>query len=166
MRKMEYAAYAFVAFAVLMIVLLCGSVSSAAEGNREDWIEYIEQVCEKRSICPELVEAIIETESSWDPNAQNGTCIGLMQIDQVCHWERMERLDVDNLWDPYDNILVGVDFLEELFREYEDPAAVLMYYNAGRSARYGLGAWQDGKLSSYAERILERSAELERLHGK
>ena len=109
---------------------------------------------------------MIERESSWEPDAQNGTCIGLMQIDQVYHWERMQRLGVTDLRDPYENILVGVDFLEELFWKYEDPAAVLMYYNAGHSDRYGLGAWQDGDLSRYADQILERAAELERIHGK
>lgn len=71
-----------------------------------------------------------------------------------------------DLRDPYENILVGVDFLEELFWKYEDPAAVLMYYNAGHSERYGIGAWQNGDLSQYADQILERAAELERIHGK
>lgn len=165
MRKMGYAV---AAMAALLIALVYGSLFLVAAGgrDREGWIDYIERVCEERQICPELVEALIETESSWNPYAQNGTCIGLMQIDQVYHQERMKKLGATDLTDPYENILVGVDFLEELFWEYEDPAAVLMYYNAGRSDRYGLGAWEGGSLSDYAERILERSAELERAHGK
>lgn len=165
MKRMTYAVAAMM---VLLIALIYGSLflTAAGEDDREGWTDYIERVCEDRKICPELVEALIERESSWDPDAQNGTCIGLMQIDQVYHWERMQRLGVTDLRDPYENILIGVDFLGELFQEYEDPAAVLMYYNAGHSDRYGLGAWQDGDLSRYADQILERAAELERIHGK
>lgn len=154
---------------LIMFLALCfGSAIMVHAGSsyEEDYREYIEQLCEERNICPELVEAVIEKESSWDPNAVNGTCIGLMQIDQVIHWERMERLGIRDLSDPYDNILAGVDFLGELFEKYGDPSAVLMYYNAGYSDICGLGAWDDGKISSYAEEILKRSEELERLHGK
>lgn len=137
--------------------------ASAGADSREDYREYIEELCGKRAICPELIEALIEQESGWDASAANGDCIGLMQVDQAIHRERMEKLGVKELSDPYDNILVGVDFLADLFASYEDPAAVLMFYNAGYS---GLIAWEDGRVSSYAEEILERAAELERLRGK
>lgn len=140
--------------------------ASAGTDPREDYREYIEELCGKRAICPELIEALIEQESGWDASAVNGDRIGLMQVDRTVHRERMERLGVEDLSDPYDNILVGVDFLTELFGRHGDPAAVLMQYNAGYSSGSGLGAWEDGRLSSYAETILERAAELERLRGK
>ena len=84
--------YAVAAMMVLLIALIYGSLflTAAGEDDREGWTDYIERVCEDRQICPELVEALIERESNWDPDAQNGTCIGLMQIDQVYHWERMQ----------------------------------------------------------------------------
>lgn len=161
MRKMVVAM-------MLIVLLVCGFgvVALAGSSNENDWVEYIEQVCAERHICPELVEAIIETESSWDPQAVNGTCIGLMQINQTYHWTRMQKLGVTDLADPYENILVGVDILSDLFARYQDPAAVLMFYNAGYSEVCGLGAYNAGHISGYAVRILERAAELERLHGK
>lgn len=134
----------------------------AAE-RRADLENYIEQVCEPYNICPELVEAMIERESTWNPKAQNGDCMGLMQISGRWHKERMERLGVTDLLDPYDNILVGVDYLAELFGKSEDAGFVLMTYNGDRRANT---LYKTGKLSAYAEWILERSAELERAHGK
>lgn len=134
----------------------------AAE-RQEELEEYIEAICEPRNICPELIEATIERESRWNPNAVNGDCMGLMQISEHWHRERMERLGVTDLFDPYDNILVGVDYMAELFERYEDPGITLMIYN-GDSRAKDLQA--TGNLSEYAEWILTRSAELEREHGK
>lgn len=135
----------------------------AAQSQKEEWEDYIEIIAADYNICPELVEAVIERESSWRPDAVNGSCIGLMQINPEYHAARMERLGVENLLDPYDNILVGTDFLAELFWEYGDIYAVLMYYNAGYD---GLRAWRAGEYSDYTVKVAERSAELERTHGK
>ena len=131
--------------------------------EREGWIDYIEIICQDKHICPELVESIIEAESSWSPKAQDGACIGLMQGSESWHQDRMERLGVTDLTEPYDNILVGVDYLSELFERYEDVGAVLMKWNGdSRLTEY----IETGELSEYAEKVLSRSAELERLHGK
>lgn len=134
----------------------------AAE-RQEELEEYIEAICEPRHICPELIEATIERESRWNPNAVNGDCIGLMQISERWHWERMERLGVTDLFDPYDNILVGVDYMAELFERYEDPGTVLMVYHGEKNAAEKASS---GEISDYADWILCRSEELERSHGK
>ena len=89
-----------------------------------------------------------------------------MQIDPRFHQERMDRLGVTKLTDPKENILVGVDYLAELFREYKDIYGVLMFYNAGYSDENGLRAWEEGRYSDYALRVAERSEELERRNGK
>lgn len=125
----------------------------------KSWYAYIEVVCEQKDICPEFVQAIIETESSWDPEARNGDCIGLMQISEKWHQDRMERLGVTDLTDPYDNILVGIDYLDELIHRYGDQAMVLMIYN-GDSRAWKF--WETGEMSEYARKILERAEELER----
>lgn len=141
-------------------------VGIAVEAEREQisrYKEYIEIVCAEKNVCPEFIEAVIEFESHWDPYAVNGDCIGLMQISEKYHRERMDRLGVTDLTDPYDNILVGVDYIAELFKKYEDPGMVLMLYNGDSRAKDYL---ETGKLSDYAAKVLERSAELEREHGK
>lgn len=145
------------------VIMWAALVVEARAEEKEAWIDYIEIICQERGICPELVEAIIERESGWDPEAVNGDCIGLMQVSEKWHQDRMERLGVTDLTDPYDNILVGVDYLAELFEQYEDIGAVLMKWNGDS----GLSEYlETGELSEYAEKVLSRSAELERLHGK
>lgn len=157
-RRMEIIIIIVMAFAVAVI----DRKVEAAE-RQEELEEYIEAICEPRHICPELIEATIERESRWNPNAVNGDCMGLMQISERWHKERMRALGAKDLKDPFDNIDVGVDYLRELFERYEDPGMVLMVYN-GDSRAKDLQA--TGELSEYAEWILNRSAELEREHGK
>jgi soluble lytic murein transglycosylase-like protein len=109
--------------------------------------------------------AMIESESSGKPKAKNGGCVGIMQINKRFHEERMERLDITDLYDEKQNILVGTDYLSELFAEYEDVYMVLMAYNMGQSNAEKL--FNDGVYESeYARKICERSAELEQIHGK
>lgn len=152
---------------IIIIVLACAVAVidrkvEAAE-RQEELEEYIEAICEPRHICPELVEAMIERESRWNPEAVNGDCMGLMQISERWHRERMERLGVTDLLEPYDNILVGVDYMAELFERYEDPGTVLMVYHGEKNA---IEKASSGGISGYADWILTRSAELEREHGK
>ena len=157
------------ATAALFLAIWGGVFTAAIWSDAKDyysWHDYIEETCEPYNVCPELIEAIIEQESDWRPNVYNNGCWGLMQINPKYHKERMERLGVTDLLDPWDNIRVGVDYIAELFQKYEDVYAVLMFYNAGYSDNYGLRAWEDGRYSDYAVEVSERSAELERKHGK
>lgn len=116
-------------------------------------------------ICPELLEAICYQESRFDEKALDGTesCYGLMQIKRSCHRERMNELGVNDLFDIDSNIHLATDYIAELFDEYEDAATVLMVYHGESNA---VSRAEKGQLSKYAEEILERSASLERLHGK
>ncbi len=164
MRKMWVVG---VMFAVL-VLFLYGVISAwdVRAESVDDWEEYIEVVCGEYGICPELVQAIIERESSWDPKAENQGCIGLMQIEPLFHRGRMERLGVTDLRDPYDNILVGVDYLAELFRRYKELYPVLMFYNAGYSEKEGLLAYEKGHVSDYAREVDLRAQEIARRNGK
>ena len=111
---------------VLILLMWCFGLAlivQAEHSRQDDWTEYIELVCLDSKICPELVEAIIEKESSWDPTAVNGDCVGLMQVDQIIHWRRAQELNCLDLMDPYDNIRDGVSILEDLAERYEDPAS-------------------------------------------
>lgn len=127
-------------------------------------IEITKEIGQKYCICPELLQAMIETESSNNPKAVNGDCIGLMQINSKVHKERMKKLGVTDLYDPYSNILVGADYLSELFTQSEDIYLVLMKYNMSRKTAQAL--YDDGSYTVYALKIANRSVELERKHGK
>lgn len=152
-----------------MAVIGMASLSSAVASDGNDtWIPaevqgYCEEYGEMYGICPELLMAMIETESGGQENAKNGGCIGLMQIYGKYHGERMRRLGVSDLYDARSNVLVGTDYLAELFAEYGDPALALDVYNGNSKA---WANYENGVLSKYAEKILNRSQELERIHGK
>ena len=82
---------------------------------------------------PALVLAVIEKESGYNPDASgdNGKSQGLMQIWRNAHKKRMKKLGAVNLYDPRDNVLVGIDILAEKLEKYEDAEKALIAYNAG-----------------------------------
>ena len=124
---------------------------------------YCEEIGGKYGVCEELLLSIIETESAGISDAENNGCKGLMQVCERYHKDRMDNLMVTDIYDEYSNILVATDYLMELAEEYGDIGLVLMIYHGEKSA---LEKLERGELSSYAEKILERSEQLERLHGK
>ena len=128
--------------------------------------QYAEVCGSEYNICPELLESIAYFESSYQADAKNGTCVGLMQVNISAHKDRITEYGwtTDDMWDPYRNMMIAADYLHELFEEYEDVGIVLYVYNGNST---GLKQYKKtGKLNKYATKILDRSAELERLHGK
>lgn len=151
---------------VLLMAAVLTPVTTASAEN-DTWIsEEAQEQCitygEEYGICPELLMAIIEQESSGQAYAENGSCKGLMQVSEKWHKDRMERLGVTDIFEG--NVLVGTDYLAELFAENDDLYWVLMAYNGGID--YANRMYEAEKYSRYAVSIANRSAELERLHGK
>lgn len=155
-----------VALALIASLLLLPKIMSAYEADTylsKEIQGYCVEIGEMYCVQPELLMAIIETESSGDVNAQNGDCIGLMQISTKYHKVRAEHLNAYDMWDTYNNILIACDYLAELLEEHGDIAYCLDIYNGNSQAKYN---YENGIMSEYATKVLERSAELERLHGK
>ena len=121
---------------------------------------------EQYSICPEFLIAVAKRESEFDPEAVNGSCVGLMQVSLRWHTDRMERCQVteEEMWTVDGSMHVAADYLAELFEKYEDAALVLMIYNG--DSRAELFAQGGCSMSSYASDILAYSRELEEKHGK
>ncbi len=158
------------ALAVFVCGLFCGPLclDAADTASKDTWIpveyqQYCEEIGARYAISPELLMAIIEKESSGQPQVYNGNCKGLMQINEPYHRGRMQKLGVTNIYDPYGNITLGADYLLELFMEYQETGTVLMVYN-GSSRAVERGEAVD--YTQYASEIIERAAFLERLHGK
>lgn len=58
-----------------------------------------------------------------------------MQVSEKWHKDRMEKPGVDSLTDMKGNMAVGVDYLSELLKQYDDdPGAALMKYNGFKTA--------------------------------
>lgn len=124
----------------------------------EDEQQYCRQAGEAFGISPELLMAIIESESSGQQYARNGNCIGLMQVDQRYHTGRMQRLGFSNLWDKQANIYTGASLLAELMEKYGDTGYALMAYNGTSNVS------SRTSLTRYASKILDRSDELQSIH--
>ena len=132
----------------------------------EEYQGYVYEIAEVYNLCPELIMAIIETESSGRADAvSNAGCIGLMQIYPKYHQDRMERLGVTDLTDAYSNILVGCDYIAEMAYKYHDLNVVLAGYNEGEYSD-AIERAKQGEWTGYAKRVSRRSEELERIHGK
>ena len=128
------------------------------------YVQYCEEIGKRYNVQPEFLESFIEAESSGIPTASNGNCKGLMQVYEAVHRDRMKRLGISNLYDPYQNILVGTDILVELFERYgDDTAKIVMMYNGSSDAKWRAADWN---FTDYANKVLNRAAELERLHNK
>lgn len=127
--------------------------------ERDKIDKHIEVIGKLYHISPALIKSIIYQESRYDPKARTGKCVGLMQVNTYWHKDRAKSLGVTDLYDPYGNILVGVDYLSELFKKYEDPALVLMLYNMKHKTAFSLH--KKGKISDYAREVLARSDSLQ-----
>lgn len=107
---------------------------------------HIDKMAKRYRLNPDVVKALIEEESGWLSSAEgdNGESVGLMQIQERWHKDRMKRLGVTNLYDSEQNITVGCDILSELLNKYGNYRYALSAYNSGNI--------KDGR--AYAERIL------------
>jgi hypothetical protein len=125
----------------------------------EEFQTYINKVAKSYEIAPEIVFAMIERESAYDTTevGDNGDSEGLMQIQRQWHEERMARLGVTDLFDPYDNVLVGVDYLAELLTKYGDMGMALTAYNTGETGADEYYFSNGIYANEYAEEVLEKS---------
>lgn len=126
----------------------------------EEIDSYVETVSDFFGLDPYIVKALIFYESRYDRFAYNEAtgATGLMQIDPKWHYDRMERLEVYNLCEPYGNILVGCDYLNELLEKTGDIKLALMMYNMNHKTAKDL--YGKGIVSAYARNILERAEKL------
>lgn len=123
---------------------------------------FIASLCEEVSIDPELVLAMIEQESQWNPEAvgDGGNSLGLMQVQPRWHSGRMEKLDCTDLFNPYENVTVAIDILAEKMAKYDTIGEALTAYNAGDSGAYKHYFSKGICANDYAKEVLARAEEL------
>ena len=127
----------------------------------EDLWTIVEDVSNKYdNISAELLFALCETESSKHTRAVNkyGDCYGLTQINTYWHRDRMEKLGVTDIYEPYSNVLVCADYLSELIEDTGNIKYALMAYNMG--GEEAKPVYSGGYISEYATTIYNRMDEL------
>ena len=111
------------------------------------------QACDEAGIQYELALAVIWQETDFRNVAgDGGDSAGYMQVQEKWHKDRMKRLGVTNLSDPYSNFLVGCDYLAELIAKDKGLEWALMAYNGGPA--YANKKAEEKSISQYAKSVL------------
>lgn len=99
--------------------------------------EVIVAASRRHELPPELVLAVIEVESAYDPYAVSHVgAMGLMQLLPSTAAEMAQRLDMPwqgsaMLFDPVANVRLGVAYLDQLVERYASVRVALAAYNWG-----------------------------------
>lgn len=125
----------------------------------EDLQLYIFELSERYSVPMELIIAVIGQESNYDPSkiGDNHNSYGLMQVQPKWHEERMVQYNVTDLLNPYENCLIGVDYLAECLQKGGLEWG-LMAYNGGPEHANNMTA--QGVITEYAESVIYLSENL------
>lgn len=125
---------------------------------------YLWSICKERDIDYYIAVSLIERESGykWDRTGDDGNSKGYMQVYEKWHCDRMEAEGVSDLYNPYQNIRVGLSYLKEIQDEYLDSSGiscVLMVYNMGETTAKRV--WSKGVYSTeYSREIISRAQEI------
>lgn len=125
--------------------------------------ERMQTFCGDCAVPYEIALAVVYQESRFQSDAENGSCVGLMQINQVNGDRLFSKIGVTDLRDPEQNLQAGIWMLGELFEKYGEWNMVLTAYNNGES-----GAkkkfFDKGMISCpYSESVLRKSEEWKRV---
>jgi soluble lytic murein transglycosylase-like protein len=129
-------------------------VSGSMWDRRERYEGLIQRAAQRHGLMPELLHAVIRTESAYKSNAVShaGAC-GLMQLMPGT----ADRFRVGDIWDPAENIEGGAAYLRFLLDLFDhDLRLALAGYNAGENAvkRYGNQIPPYPETQNYVRKVL------------
>ncbi len=139
MKKFRKAFAKFVAFIMVIIIIIVGYSMVIRYLHPKDFSHYVEKYSSEYGVQKELVFAVIKCESSFDPNAKsNKDAVGLMQLTEETFNDVKKKLNDDSIsfskdaTDEEINIKYGTYYLKFLNNYFEgDEIATIAAYNAG-----------------------------------
>jgi soluble lytic murein transglycosylase-like protein len=106
-------------------------VTTDAAQGADVYEELVREHAQRQSLRPELVRAVIQVESGFNPRATSPKgAMGLMQLMP----QTAKTLGVFNAYDPAENIRGGTAYLRQLLDKYGSEQLALAAYNAGPGA--------------------------------
>jgi soluble lytic murein transglycosylase-like protein len=132
-----------------------GALNDTGATKPTTFEELITSAGERYGVPVSLIKAVIDAESSFDPNAVSSAgAKGLMQLMDGT----ARGLGVSNPFDPAQNIEGGTKYLSNLIQRFGgELAMVLAAYNAGPTRVAGLGASSDEELMSMIHMLPEET---------
>ena len=147
------------------------SKSKPTWANRKHFDPLIKKAAKKSGLSPELLHAVIQAESSYNPKAKSSAgAMGLMQLMPGT----AGRFGVSNAWDPVQNLEGGATYLRLLLDMFNNNLQLaLAAYNAGENAvkKYGNKIPPYPETQNYVRKVIsyyreERKQGKRRLKGK
>ena len=114
--------------------------------------------CEEYGVPYSVALAVIEAESSFRPDAENGSCYGYMQINSINKSWLFQEIGVTNLEDPLQNLHSGIYMLGDLYGKYGDWHKALVCYNCGETGAYNHYFSQGLTSSGSSRHVMELEA--------
>lgn len=150
----------------IVVVTMClGNAATDAQSMdtaiKQEYQDYCCEIGDEFGICPEVLMAIIETESNGDASAIGADGdTGLCQIiPRFSNYSQKELLDAKT------NIYACAEILSRYGTEYELTDA-LCAYNCGPYSKTFKKIVGTGEMTEYAKKIIDRAYQLEEIHGK
>lgn len=113
--------------------------------------------CEEYGVLPDILFAVMDVESGYQLDAQNGECYGLMQIHSINLPWLQEQIGTTDLSDPAQNIKAGAYILGGYLERYSLTDS-LMAYNLGEGG--AKAQWAQGiHETAYTRKVLTCLAE-------
>lgn len=151
--------YTMILIFILAFVLGVAVADASATDYMDEIISAADEAAERYDVSAELILAVIECESSYDQNASNGSCCGLMQINNInSDWLENEFGRKLDLFDIKDNIYAGSYILAGYYHKY-DLHQALMAYNGGQSYMQKL-ARKGYESTEYSRKVVKIMEEL------
>jgi soluble lytic murein transglycosylase-like protein len=126
-----------------------------SSARRADYAQLIERTARRHGLHPELLHAVVRTESAYNPSAVSSAgAIGLMQLMPAT----AKRFNVQDIWDPEQNMRGGATYLRHLLDLFEqDLRLALAAYNAGENAvmKYGNRIPPYPETQRYVRKVLQ-----------
>lgn len=127
-----------------------------------DFQKHLQKVCSTYGVEYAVALAMIETESSYRPDAKGRAGdYGYFQIVEKYHKDRMKELKVSSIDDQKDNATVAIDCLAQYIERFGSVDKALTAYNHGVTGAYR-DVWTDTgeEQSEYSKKVLKKAAHI------